>query len=133
MRFKIQGGMEMVSQVSPINQQTAFPNADSFPGQKMENSQELPRIVVDRKNETPSSREEIPREEVEKVLDKLNRLMGLIDKRLEFSIHDKSHKVMVKIIDKETGEVINEIPPKKVLDMLSSITDIVGVLVDKRA
>lgn len=122
----------MVGQVSPTNQPTALPMVDSYPGQKLENSKETPRPVVDRKNEAPSAREEVPREEVEKALDKLNRLMGLIEKRLQFSIHEKSQRVMVKVIDAQTGEVLNEIPAKKVLDMLNSITDIVGVLVDKK-
>lgn len=122
----------MVGQVTPTNQPTALPAVDSYPGQKLENSREIPRPVVDRKNETPSAREEVPREEVEKALDKLNRLVGLIEKRLKFSIHEKSHRVMVKVIDVKTGEILNEIPPKKVLDMLSTISDIVGLLVDKK-
>jgi flagellar protein FlaG len=39
---------------------------------------------------------------------------------------------MVKVIDQETGEVLDEIPPKKVLDMLSSLTDMIGIFLDKK-
>lgn len=121
----------MINPIQPNTQSTTIP-LDAFPGQKLERSQETPRPVVDRKQETPSAREEIPREQVEKAAEKLNRLMGIIDKRLEFRVHERSHRVIVKIIDQGTGEVLNEIPPKRVLDMLSSFIDMVGLMVDKR-
>ncbi len=122
----------MIGQIPPTNQQAQVLPVDAYPGQKLENTKEMPRPVVDRKDQTPSAREEVPREEVEKAADKLNRLMGLIEKRLEFSLHEKSNRVMVKVIDQKTGEVLDEIPPKKVLDMLSSLTDMIGVFVDKK-
>ena len=121
----------MLNPIQPNTQSTMIP-LDAFPGQKLERSQETPRPVVDRKQETPSAREEIPREQVEKAAEKLNRLMGIIDKRLEFRVHERSHRVIVKIIDQGNGEVLNEIPPKQVLDMLSSFIDMVGLMVDKR-
>lgn len=121
----------MLNPIQPNTQSTMIP-LDAFPGQKLERSQETPRPVVDRKQETPSAREEIPRELVEKAAEKLNRLMGIIDKRLEFRVHERSHRVIVKIIDQGTGEVLDEIPPKRVLDILSSFTDLVGLMVDKR-
>ena len=121
----------MLNPIQPNSQSTTIP-LNAFPGQKLERSQEAPRPVVDRKQEVPSAREEIPREQVEKAAEKLNRLMGIIDKRLEFSVHERSHRVIVKIIDQGNGEVLNEIPPKQVLDMLSSFTDMIGLMVDKR-
>ncbi len=39
---------------------------------------------------------------------------------------------MVKLIDKETDEVVKEIPPEKILDLVASIWDLVGILVDER-
>ncbi len=122
----------MINPVQPNVQTTVLP-IDTFSGQKLERSQEAPRPVVERKEETPSAREEVPREEVEKAAEKLNRLMGIIEKRWEVSIHEATHRVMVKIVDKDTGEVLNEIPPKKILDLLASFSKMTGILVDKKA
>ncbi|WP_206810931.1 flagellar protein FlaG [Paradesulfitobacterium ferrireducens] len=122
----------MVNPVQPNTPGATIMPLNTFPGQKMERSKELPRPVVDRKQEVGSAREEISREEVEKAIDKINRLMGIIEKRLEFSIHDGSHRVMVKVVDKETGKVLDEVPPKKILDMLSSFNEMAGLLLDKR-
>lgn len=121
----------MANPIQPNTQSTTIP-VNTFPGQKLEQSQETPRQVVDRKQEASSAREETPREEVEKVTDKLNRLMGIIDKRLEFRVDEKSQRVVVKIIDQQSGEVLNEIPSKQAMDMLDSFSDMVGLMVDKR-
>ena len=122
----------MLNPIQPNTQSTAIP-MDAFSGQKLERSQETPRQVVDRKQGIPSAREEIPREEVEKATEKLNRLMGIIDKRLEFRVDEKSKRVVVKIIDQQSGDVLNEIPSKQAIDMLNSFSDMVGVLLDKQA
>lgn len=121
----------MINPIQPNSQSTTIP-LDAFPGQKLERSKETPRPVVDRKQEISSAREEIPREQVEKAAEKLNRLMGIIDKRLQFSVHEQSHRVMVKIVDQTTGEVLDEIPPKRILDMMNSFSQMVGLMVDKR-
>lgn len=122
----------MVNPIQPTGQIPVIP-IDTFAGQKLERGQEeMPRLVVEKKSDVSSAREEVPREEVEQAIEKLNRLMGLIEKRMKFEIHDKSNRVMVKIIDEKNGEVLTEIPPKKILDMLSSFVEYVGLLVDKK-
>ncbi|ODA42527.1 flagellar protein FlaG [Desulfosporosinus sp. BG] len=120
----------MINPIQPNTQSTTIP-MDTFSGQKMEQSQETPRPVVDRKQEIPSAREEIPREEVEKVAEKLNRLMGIIDKRLEFRVDEKSQRVVVKIIDQQNGELLDEIPSQRALDILNTFNDMVGLVFDK--
>ncbi|MDR3587751.1 MAG: flagellar protein FlaG [Desulfosporosinus sp.] len=122
----------MPNPIQPNTQSTTIP-VSTFSGQKLETSQETPIKVVDRKQDIPSAREEIPREEVEKTTEKLNRLMGIIDKRLEFRVDDKSKRVVVKIIDQQSGDVLNEIPSKQAIDILNSFSDMVGLMVDKRA
>ena len=121
----------MINPIQPNTQSTMIPS-DAFSGQKLERSQDAPRKVVDRKQEVPSAREEIPREQVEKATEKLNRLMGIIDKRLEFSVHEKSDSVIVKIIDQQSGDVMDEIPPQRVMDILESFSQMAGLFFDKR-
>lgn len=121
----------MINPIQPNTQSTTIP-MDAFPGQKLERSQDTPRKVVDRKQEIPSAREEIPREEVEKAVEKLNRLMGIIDKRYEYSVHEDSHRLSVKIVDQQSGEVLAEIPSKRALDILESFSQMAGLFFDKR-
>jgi len=104
---------------------------DAFAGQKLDRSLETPRKVIDRKGEIPSAREEIPREQVEKAVEKLNRLMGIIDKRLQFSVHEESERFLVKIIDQPSGEELGEITPQRVLDSLGSFNQVAGLVLDE--
>lgn len=51
---------------------------------------------------------------------------------LQFQMHDKTGTIMVKIIDDNTGEVIKEIPPEKILDMIAKFEEIDGVFIDEK-
>jgi len=120
----------MINPIQPNTQTTMIP-MDAFSGQKLDRSLDTPRKVIDRKKETPSAREEIPREEVEKATEKLNRLMGIINKRYEFSIHESSQRLTVKIVDQQNGEVIDQIPSERALELLDSFSEMAGLLFDK--
>jgi flagellar protein FlaG len=51
---------------------------------------------------------------------------------LDISIHDKTHDIMVKVLNKDTGEIIREIPPEKTLDLVAKMMELAGILVDER-
>lgn len=96
------------------------------------------RKVVSRQDETAKSgqdakEQELNKQDVEKLAERLNRVMGLIEKRLHFTVHDKSKIIQVKVIDQHTGEVLDEIPPKRLLDLMSSFQDLTGLFVDHKA
>ncbi|KTE91999.1 flagellar biosynthesis protein FlaG [Desulfitobacterium hafniense] len=124
--------MIVIEPIQPNHQKTMMP-VDAYPGQKLERSQEMPRPVVERKNEIPNAREEIPREEVEKTVDKLNRFMGLINKGMRFEVHEEdSEEILVRIIDQESDQVLKESTPKWVMELLHNLTDAAGLFVDQR-
>mgnify|MGYP000882997950 CR=1 FL=1 len=70
-------------------------------------------------------------EELQKAIEDTNRFL-LRDDRFEFKIHERTNRLMVKLVDNETDEIIKEIPPEKILDLVASIWDLVGILVDER-
>ena len=50
----------------------------------------------------------------------------------EFGIHDATNRVTIKIVDKDTQEVIREVPPEKTLDMIAKVWELAGLLVDEK-
>lgn len=50
----------------------------------------------------------------------------------KYSVHDVTKQIMVKVIDNKTQEVIKEIPPEKILDMVAKIWEVAGIMVDER-
>ncbi|NHN33891.1 flagellar protein FlaG [Paenibacillus sp. S3N08] len=51
---------------------------------------------------------------------------------LEFSIHTKTNRIMVKVLEKDTGRIIREIPPEKTMDMVAKLWELAGIMVDER-
>lgn len=63
---------------------------------------------------------------------KANKVMTVANRSLEFSIHEATNDIMVKVINTETKEVIREIPPEKILNMVAGLMELAGLLVDER-
>ena len=49
-----------------------------------------------------------------------------------FGIHDETNRVTIKIVDKESKEVIREYPPEQTLDMIAKVWEMAGILVDEK-
>lgn len=56
----------------------------------------------------------------------------LKDSEAIFGIHEKTNRVTIKIVDKETKEVLKEYPPEQTLDMIAKVWEIAGILVDEK-
>jgi flagellar protein FlaG len=65
-------------------------------------------------------------------VEKANKELEYFNRRLEYSIHEGTKEIMVKVINSETNEVIREIPPEKILDMIAKLWKLVGLMVDER-
>lgn len=50
----------------------------------------------------------------------------------QFSIHQQTKQVMIKIINSSTKEVIKEIPSEKILDMCATMCETAGLFVNKK-
>ena len=69
-------------------------------------------------------------EQIKKAVEALNKKMG--HSEAVFGIHEATNRVTIKIVDKETKEVIKELPPEKTLDMIAKVWEMAGILVDER-
>ncbi|KNF09640.1 flagellar protein FlaG [Gottschalkia purinilytica] len=64
--------------------------------------------------------------------EKVNKEFLTYDRRLEFSIHEGTNEVMVKVIDVHTDEVIREVPPQKILDLVAKLWEVAGLILDEK-
>jgi flagellar protein FlaG len=66
-------------------------------------------------------------------IEKANRAIeGFAYTSFEYSIHPKTHVAMVKVIDRDTKEVIREIPPEKFQDLVAKLWELSGLVIDER-
>ena len=80
--------------------------------------------------ETLKLQNEMTQEKMHKALDNINRKLS--NTSCEYGYDDTTNQVTIKIIDKETDEVIRELPPEKTLQMIAKAWELAGLLVDER-
>jgi flagellar protein FlaG len=71
-------------------------------------------------------------EQLVKAIEKAIKAADGISTSLEFSVHKETHRISVKVINKESGEIIREIPPEKNLDFLATLWRKAGILIDEK-
>lgn len=51
---------------------------------------------------------------------------------IRFDMHKETGALIIRICDSHTNEVIREVPPEKILDMVGKFCELAGLLVDKK-
>ena len=77
-----------------------------------------------------NGRDQLANDQIRKAVEKLNERMS--HSEAVFGIHEKTNRLTNKIVEKETKEVIKELPPEKTLDMIAKAWELAGLLVDER-
>jgi len=75
---------------------------------------------------------ELSTKQIQNVINDINNKIRQTKTRCEFTYHDQSNRVSVKIIDRETKEVVKEIPPEETIEIIERIWEIAGILVDEK-
>lgn len=70
-------------------------------------------------------------EQLRRAVEQLNKNM-VAHSEAVFGIHEGTNRVTIKIVDKDTKEVLKELPPEKTLDMIAKVWEMAGILVDER-
>ncbi len=67
------------------------------------------------------------------VVRELNELVKLLHTSLQFSIDDKTKRIIVKVMDADTQKVIRQIPPEEMMRISARVQELMGVLIDESA
>ncbi|MDQ2819185.1 MAG: flagellar protein FlaG [Pseudomonadota bacterium] len=73
------------------------------------------------------------RDELKTAVDKLNQSMTASSQDLQFSVDEDSKKTVVKLIDRNTHEVLRQMPTKEALEIARSLDKAMGKLIDQHA
>ncbi|MDE6750929.1 MAG: flagellar protein FlaG [Lachnospiraceae bacterium] len=71
-------------------------------------------------------------EQLKKAVAEMNRKISNSNEEAVFGIHEKTNRITIKIVDKDTKEIIKEFPPEKTLDMIAKVWEMAGILVDEK-
>ena len=79
------------------------------------------------------NKEEFNEEDVKEISQALSEFMSKLNTNLEFDYYEKLGRFAVKMIDKQTKEVIKEFPPEKILEAMEKTREWIGLILDKKA
>lgn len=72
-------------------------------------------------------------EEIKKDLDAINAQLKIASSSIQFSIDDTSKEVVVRIVERDSGKVIRQIPPESILRLRESMKqEMSGLFVEEK-
>jgi flagellar protein FlaG len=69
---------------------------------------------------------------LQKLIDQVNSRLSGGNRVFNYSRHEKTGQLVIKILDRDTKEVVREIPPEKSLDAVARMWDMMGIFVDNK-
>jgi flagellar protein FlaG len=70
--------------------------------------------------------------QLEKVAQQLQDFVGDLNRNIEFSVDKDSGRDVIKVIDKNTGDLLKQYPSEEVLTLVSKLSDMIGGFVDTK-
>jgi flagellar protein FlaG len=93
--------------------------------------EKAPDLAPSEENFNRYVEEETAPSNVQQDVEKLNNEMQNLNKSLRFEIDDTTDEVIVTVVDKESDEVIREIPPEEVRRMRERLDEMAGLLLEE--
>ena len=102
-----------------------------------------PSVSKDNASKTEKTAAEAPKEKtvetrrnqeatMEQVAEAVKKYADSLQTDLKIQVHEGTGRIMVKVISKEDGKVIMEVPSEKLLNLAANMDAISGLLFDKR-
>lgn len=74
--------------------------------------------------------QDVANDKIRKAVEQLNSSLGKTECR--YSFHEQTNRVMIRLVDKDTEEVIREFPAEETLNMIAKAWELAGLLVDEK-
>lgn len=71
-------------------------------------------------------------EKTQILVEEASKALEVINTELTFKIHKGTGRPVIQLVELQTKEVIREIPPEKMLDIVAGIWEWAGLIVDRK-
>ena len=89
------------------------------------------RETRDKRGATAESAADMSRERLEEVRQAINDALKNMNIGLDFEEHEDTDKMVVKVMNRMTDEVIRQIPPEAMLDVARRMEEMSGLLIEE--
>jgi len=119
-----------VNDISPSPASQSL-NSEGAKGEQVRNVNKIARNANTTRDQQEEL-EEFTEEQIEEGVETLNESVEALHKGLKFEIHEESDRMHVQVVDVIEDEVLKELPPEEILDMLGRIQEMVGIIIDEK-
>lgn len=95
--------------------------------------QDEPNSPTNEEQHTPAPTADIDPERVAEAARKVEELFQSVRRNLQFRDDPTSGRMIVSVIDADSGEIIRQIPPEQMLRMAANLERLNGLLLGERA
>jgi len=72
-------------------------------------------------------------EDLPKIVSNVNQFVRDVSQKVSFTYDDRSDRPIIIVEDNDTGEVIRQIPPDEMLNLMAKLEDIAGIIFHRKA
>lgn len=87
-------------------------------------------LNIDDGNDAAENKMQSSTEALKKAVEEMNK--KATNSQVVFGVHDATNRMTIKIVDKDSKEVLREFPPEQTLDMIAKVWELAGLLVDEK-
>ncbi|GAA0137577.1 hypothetical protein YSY43_44180 [Paenibacillus sp. YSY-4.3] len=69
---------------------------------------------------------------LENLVNRANKTLNDLDTEVKVSFHEGTNQMMIKVVNSKTHEVLKEIPPEKLIDLVYNLCELAGLFTDRR-
>lgn len=91
----------------------------------------ITKPLIEKTNNT-GEEQEISKDKLQQAVDAVNEFLEINHSSSKFVYHEGLERYYVTIVNRDTDEVVKEIPPKKLLDAFYEMKKMVGMIVDEK-
>ncbi len=88
--------------------------------------------AVDKTADKIDDKQPLTLEQLEKVAQQLQDFVGEMNRGLEFSVDKDSGRDVIKVIDKNSGDLVKQYPSEEVLTLVAKLSEMVGGFIDAK-
>ncbi len=90
-------------------------------------------INISASNQTKEAEQEtLTAQQLDKVAQQLQDFVGDMNRGLQFSVDKNSGRDVIKVVDKESGDLIKQYPSEEVLSLVAKLSEAAGALIDEK-
>jgi flagellar protein FlaG len=101
--------------------------------QPFANATQLAPEEDDATRQSEATASKLDRRTVEEATAKVQKAVAAMNSSLQFQVDKETDKLVIKVVDTTTKEVIKQIPPQEILEIAKALDKLQGLLVREKA